>query len=199
MDSIKHKLDEFTKVAAGEISEIARARIEGIKADRWTKLNQAKEEIYAQVESYKRRRIQEIQAREGLRVSACLLESRKRLFSYRQNSAQTVLGLVTDKIQQFTGQEAYPIHLKTLLHRALALLEEDHAIIILLRSQDMDLKAALEAELSGRPYSFQAGTFTLGGLVVICDSQSLRIDLSFDTALESAMDHFAEIFGMDLT
>ena len=198
MDSIKHQLDEFTKAARGEAAKKAQSKIEGIKADRGARLTQAKAEIYAQVETYKRRRIQEIHTREGLRVSNRLLESRRGLFAYRQAAAENVRALVSDKIRQFTEQAAYSAHLKTLLIRALSALDQGLAIVVFLRPQDMMHTESLAEHILGMSCVFQAGEFTLGGLVVSCETQAIRIDLSFDTALESAMDHFTELFGMDL-
>ena len=199
MDAIMHKLDEFTKAATGDALEYARARVEGVKADRWRQLNQAKGEIFAEVAACKRRRLQEIHAREGLRISGHLLQSRNMLFSYRQNAAKTVKALVTEEIRQFTEQKAYPLHLKALLARALALFDQNTAVTILLRPADISLRDSLEQGVRGPTCTFRPGAFHLGGLVVISASQAMRVDLTFDTALEGAMYHFAELFGMDLT
>ena len=199
MDSLLYTADEFTKAVAGEAADLAKARMENAKADCSARLAQAKEEIYTQVEAYKRHRLQEIHAREGLRVSTGLLESRKALFAYRQTSAQVVRRQAMEKIRQFTAQEAYPQHLKTLLNRARPLLGESNSITLLLRPRDMAFSEILAKHAPERKMDFQPGTFLLGGLVVLSETQNLRIDLTFDTALESAMSHFVELFGMDLT
>ena len=199
MDAIQHKLDAFTKAVTGEIAKQARHHMEEAKGNHGAGLSQAKAEIAAQVAAYKRRRIQEIHSREGARVSAQRLESRRGLFAYRQAAAETVRAEVLEKIQRFTEGEAYPHHLKTLLNQAIPLFHHESPLSILLRPQDMVHEAALAAHVSGRPVAFQPGMFALGGLFLLCPSQAMEIDFTFDTALESAMGRFLQLSGMNLT
>lgn len=107
--------------------------------------------------------------------------------------------MVRQRLLEFTKTEEYLPHLKKLYKEAFAALGNPYDGVILLREEDMQYAKELSAVLPGRHVTFQAGSFTLGGLIVDCPSKLLRADQSYDTALGDLDGHFAELFGLSLT
>lgn len=198
MDPTKQKLDQFTEAFSREAAQNARQIIQDVKNEGDAVVKKAQREIQAEKRAYIKKRISEIRNREGSRISAQLLENKRKLFAFRQECASEIEGQVTDKILDFVNSPGYGEHLAGLLHSALAHAREAESITVLLRQSDMNYSEGLQDTSGSVSLSFDEGDFILGGLVVLCPSKSLRIDLSFDTAFGDISGHFAELSGIDL-
>jgi len=198
MDAIKRKLEEFTEASAQESLQNARQAIQKVKDEGETAVEAAQRQIEEETRAYVKKRVSEIKTREGSRVSARLLENKRKMFALRQQCAAEIGTEVQDKVQEFIASPEYGVHLKNLLKRAMEHMGKENTLTVLLRPEDVKHKSGLVAAAKGTNLSFGIGDFTMGGLVVLCPSKKLRVDLSFDTAIGDISEHFAELSGIDL-
>ncbi|MCL2368721.1 MAG: hypothetical protein FWC72_06965 [Oscillospiraceae bacterium] len=166
MNPIAHKSDQFVIALYQEVALTEEIGAEA-PADRVTRLTQAEAAIAAEVAAYQAERGLEIAAFAGERVSRHLQESRERLQAARQAVIDEVAEEVRGRIRRFTATSAYTGHLEALKDRVLTHLDVEDREMIQLREE------------------------TLGGLMIICKSRRMQVDLTFDTALSAALARLA--------
>lgn len=198
MDPIKEKVDKFTDAFLTEATNKASAIIREVQESRNQAEAEVRKALQTEVAGYVKKELSAIQTREGSRVSARLLQNKRTLFSFREQCAVELVRQVRERVLDFVASPAYPEHMKSLLKRGLEVLDTDEPVTVYLRAEDMKLKNSLTGAVNGSSLSFETGDFQLGGLALLCQPLSLRVDLTFDSVLIDAGNHFAELSGIDL-
>ena len=150
----------------------------------------------AEAEVYRQSELSKIQNVGELLVQSRRTENRAALLAYRRQCQQKTVEAAKQKIADYTKTKAYVQQLKERMQQAIAdMAAKDTAVTVYLRREDMHLARQLGG---GKNVSFSAGDFSLGGMIVAVPAVSQRADMTFDTALRQAQDHFAEIADMQL-
>ena len=199
MPDLNEKLDRFTQIILDEAAQERNALLKQVSEERNTRIRAARAEIKRENDQKIQQRSAALTAETGRAISRKLLEDKRKVSARREEIAAEVFAAVREKIHAFTQTEDYLSHLKKLYAEAFSALGNPFDGIILLRPEDMDYARELAGVLPGRHVSFQEGDFTLGGLIVDCQSKLLRADQSYDTALGDLEGHFAELFGLSLS
>jgi vacuolar-type H+-ATPase subunit E/Vma4 len=198
MTEIDKKLNDFT----GAILRQSELESEQILAEVEKKYQDtvaaAEEEIKEELQRRTRRRLGEIKAVESKRVSARMMENRRKLFTLRNDHSAQILAEVREMVEKYVSSPEYPETLKSLLQKGLGALGKGSVATVLLRKEDMVYAQALGEAANSSSLSFDEGDITLGGLIVTCPSKSVNIDMTFDSALLDLDGHIAEMFGLDI-
>jgi len=198
MDYDKRKLDNFTKAFLMEASRRSADIISGANASREQIQKEIEAALDVEVDEYKKKKLAEVKNREGSRVSAQLLENKRTLLNFREQCSKEILEDVLKRIDEFESFDRYPDHLVNLFLEAQKELREDMSVVVLLRGEDLQYADRIRSVSKMANTTFKEGSFELGGLVIICPSANIRIDQTFDSALDDARLHFAELSGIDL-
>lgn len=192
------KLRGFVDSIMAESRRESEGILEDLKRRREADLAVIRRELDAEVAEYYERRSLEIKARESMRVSARAAENKRQLLQFREDCAKSVFAEVRKEIEAFTQSSEYPEHLGKLLRKAVAQLGYGFAADVHLRREDMQYSDFLLTQVSGVSLGFREGTFSMGGLRLVCPARGRRIDLSFDSALSDLVGHFSELTGMQV-
>ncbi len=198
MPDINQKLERFRQLVLEDAQQERTRILTDIEAQRTERLAQAEAEIRARVDAETQRKAETIQAETGRNISRRMMEDKRIIATRREEIGREVFDEVRRRLLDFTKTPDYLPHLKKLYLEAFDALGNPYDGLIWLRTEDMDYSRELAACLPGRHVNFQAGSFTLGGLIVDCHSKLLRADQSYDTALGDLDGHFAELFGIGL-
>lgn len=198
MPDINLKLERFRQLVLEDAQQERTRILTDIEAQRTERLAQAEAEIRARVDAETQRKAETIQAETGRNISRRMMEDKRIIATRREEIGREVFDEVRRRLLDFTKTPDYLPHLKKLYLEAFDALGNPYDGLIWLRPEDMDYSRELAACLPGRHVTFQAGSFTLGGLIVDCHSKLLRADQSYDTALGDLDGHFAELFGIGL-
>lgn len=198
MPDINEKLDIFKQIVLDDAARERDALLQEVAQVRQKRLTEAEAQIKRETELKVLARASVISGESGRALSRKILEEKRIIATRREEIAREVFQAVREKILEFTKTEEYLPHLKKLYVEAFSALGNPYDGVILLREEDLKYSRELAAALPGRHVTFQAGTFTLGGLIVDCHSKLLRADQSYDTALGDLDGHFAELFGLSL-
>jgi len=191
------RLDNFIGAIISEAKNEANEILEELRREQEKAVSEMEAAISAEAASYESSKIAEIAAKESRRVSAHMVENRMKLLEYREGCAKEVYEAVAKKLAEFVASPEYPDYLVSLLDKALKLVGSCSSTEVYLREEDMRLKEKL-AQSADVSLSFHTGSFSLGGLRLICKSAGRRVDASFDTALEDLMSRFFEITGLQV-
>ena len=198
MPDINQKLERFRQLVLEDAQQERTRILTDIEVQRTERLAQAVAEIRARVNAETQRKAETIQAETGRNISRRMMEDKRIIATRREEIGREVFDEVRRRILDFAKTPDYLPHLKKLYLEAFDALGNPYDGLIWLRPEDMDYSRELAACLPGRHVTFQAGSFTLGGLIVDCHSKLLRADQSYDTALGDLDGHFAELFGIGL-
>ena len=199
MPDLNEKLDLFQQIILDDADRERQELLGQVEAARRERLSAAEAELRKETEARVQARASAIAGEVGQRISKQLLQDKRIIATRREEMAHEVFSLVRERLLAFTKTEDYLPHLKQLYRQAFDALGNPYDGVIYLRAEDMQYSRELSAVLPGRHVTFQAGSFTLGGLIVDCPSKLLRADQSYDTALGDLDGHFAELFGLSLT
>jgi len=192
------KLQIFTDAVLRESTEEAGEIMEELRRNSESTLKKLEAEYSEEAERYYRNRSAEISAAQSHRVAARMVENKHKLLSLREDCARAVFGDVRRRIAEFTKTEEYGEHMVALLQRAVDELGYGFSAEVFLRPEDMYLKDKLISSARGVSLAFSEGSFTLGGLRLVCPSRGRRVDLSFDSSLTDLIGHFSELSGMQM-
>jgi len=196
--SQKGKLDIFSQAIMEESSAEVNEILRQMEDEHRSTVAAARASLQAEALAYKTKKISEIRVRESRRVNARMTENKQTLLLFRESCANEGFIRIRERLREFTEQPGYAEHLKRLLTRALRHLGRGAKADVFLRAEDMRFAEALEAAGGGYQLSFRPGHSHLGGLQVVCQERGIRIDLSFDSALNDLIGHFAETSGMQI-
>lgn len=166
------------------------------EARRKAYLENAENEILAEVFNYIRSKASTIRNESGRAISRKILENKHALFQTRQKIKDDVLGEVRDRVIQFTETPDYAHALSEMVRSARKKLG-DGPLQVTLRKADLHyVHQLLREQADGfAQITFSEGTFTLGGLVAESTEKNLLCDWTYDAALDEITDHFSEITG----
>lgn len=140
-----------------------------------------------------------IRAEAGRQVSRHLMDCKREIYLRRSQIAQEVFDKVTQRIHTFTSSPDYPEYLERQLTESVRRFGLVSSVAVSLREEDMGWADQLAQAVKPIAAVFQAGEFTLGGLIAECEEIGQCIDGSYDTALAELNGHFAEMFGLSLS
>lgn len=184
-DKLENFIATIYSDAEGEGSalgaELARKRDAFISA--------AEDELIGEVAAYIRAASARIRTEAGRRVSQKLFEQKHELYRCRRAIRDEAVNAARKRVEAYTETAEYAAALERLAVYASKKLGGD-TMTIYLRAKDMEFAEKL-AELSGA--KVLEGEVELGGLVAVNLRRHLRLDLSYDSALEKAADDFGEM------
>jgi len=192
------KLEEFTGAIITDAIEDSKKIVLELRDKQEKLISKADTDIAAEAMRYQNVKIAEIKTKENLRINARMTGNKFTLLQYREEWANKAFVEVRDKVVEFTASEEYLPHLESLLKRAIEFLGYGHLVEISLRPEDMHFADELMSSVTGVSIAVTQGSFSLGGLRVICPSKGQRLDLSFDTSLNDMVGHFSELAGLKM-
>lgn len=198
MPQFNEKLMHFTQVLMEEASAETRAVEAEIQAARESARAKAEDQILQEAYQYIKSEVARLRKDSGRRISRQMQDNRRQLYLRREEMAQEVFDLVRVRLSSYVETPAYQDKLLSLFRESVERLGEITRLTVFLRPEDRSYAPLLD-EACGTIYlTVKDGPFVLGGLVVESDERALRIDATFDTALEELNGHFAEQFGLSL-
>ena len=198
MPELSEKLDRFTALLLSQAAAENERTMQELKEKHDAALSSAEDQILLEAYTYIHGEVSRIRSEQGRKVSRHLLECKQALYRRREEIAGEVFSLVRERIGALTATPAYAGQLRARLLEAAARLEGAEDLALYLRSADLPLGAQLREALPGRSLDIHPGPFVLGGLILESDSLRLRLDASYDTAMEELSGHFASLVGLSL-
>lgn len=198
MPELSEKLDRFTALLLSQAAAENERTMQELKEKHDAALSSAEDRILLEAYTYIHGEVSRIRSEQGRKVSCHLLESKQALYRRREEIAGEVFSLVRERIGAFTATPAYADQLRVRLQEAAAQLERAEDLVLYLRSADLSLGGQLREALPGRSLDIRPGPFALGGLILESASLHLRLDASYDTAMEELSGHFASLVGLSL-
>lgn len=199
MPKLDEKLLHFTQAFMDEArAETSRLEAE-IKAAREAAVTQAEDQVLQEAYQYMKTEVARIRTEAGRNISRRVQENKRRLSLRREEMAREVFSLVRDRLAAYVETPAYQDRLLSLFREGVARLGRPARLTVLLRPQDMGAAARLRQAAEGIELTAAEGDFLLGGLVLEAPDKALRLDATFDTAMEDLNGHFAEQFGLSLS
>lgn len=192
------KLEEFTGAIISDAIEDSKKIVLELRDKQEKLISKADTDIAAEAMRHQNVKIAEIKTRENLRVNARMTENKFALLKYREEWANKAFIEVRDKVVEFTASEEYLPHLEYLLKKAIEFLGYGHLVEVSLRPEDMHFADELIGSVTGVSIAVTEGSFSIGGLRVVCPSKGQRIDLSFDTSLNDMIGHFSELADLKM-
>lgn len=192
------KLEAFGAAIITEAIDESRRITDELLKKQYEMVDKAEAEIAEETARRTKTRIDEIKAREGRRVAAKMTENKRALLQYREDCAAETFEQIKSRIAEFTASENYLPHLKALLQKAVGVLGYGFSATVYLREEDMHFESELMKSVSSVSLAFEAGSFTLGGLSLVCQSKGRRVDMTFDSALGDMIGHFSELSGLNI-
>ena len=192
------KLAAFSDSIIAEANEDSKRITEALQEQRDSLIKAAEAEIAEETARRTKLRINEINAREGRRVAAQMMENKRAQLQCREDCAAEAFEVAKQRIAFFTTSSEYLPHLKWLLSRAVGVLGYGFSATVYLRGEDMQYADELMKSVSGVSLAFCEGSFKLGGLSLVCRSRGRRIDMTFDSALSDMVGHFSELSGLNI-
>lgn len=199
MSEQNEKLQRFTESVMREAARQSNQLRRRLQEQRTAALEQAHLEAREASRAYFDREAGRIRSEAGREISRHLMEVKRQVYLRRKQISEEVIDKVRARVADFTASDDYPAHLEKLLRTALAQLSDPETVTLRLRAEDMKFAPALTAAAAPVRVQCVEGAFALGGLVLHCPEQGLRVDCSFDTRLEELSAHFAEQFGLSLS
>jgi vacuolar-type H+-ATPase subunit E/Vma4 len=123
------------------------------------------------------------------------IQNRRKILEFRENCADAVFGEVRRHVMEYTKSEEYPEKLRALFIEACKAVPGISEAQVFLRPKDMIYKDQIAAALPDIKTTFAEGRFALGGLMLVSEEKSRRVDLSFDSAFSDLSGKFSEITG----
>jgi len=195
MPEIMDKLATYADYIVTQAKEEA----EAIKAEATKSEEKALTEAEQQLECEANRKITagkaEAKAKAERHIVASSIKNRRQILEYRERCAEEVFGEVRRRVMGYTSTDAYPEKLRKLLLEAADAVPGISEAQVFLRPKDMKYRDGLAAALPDVKTTFTEGRFALGGLMLVSEEKSRRIDLTFDSAFSDLSGRFSEITG----
>ena len=199
MAETNSSFSRFSQIVLNDAS-MERARIlEDVEAKRKKALQEAEYQAAAEMHQTIQDETVRLEAESGRILSRHMLENNRRIATRREAISLEVFSAVRERLCAWNQTPEYREALGKLYCRAFEELGSPWDAVIYLRKEDLSLDSDLARLLPGRHVEFREGPIMLGGLIMDCHSRMLRVDLSYDTALDDLNGHFAELFGLRLS
>ena len=171
------KLTKFTKAILEDAESVSRGILDGIARERTAALKEVEEQTLAETFTYVKGEVARIRAREGKRLSKAVLDALKA------------------RIEAFTQTHDYDKKLISFARSVSAQVGVGN-LVVYLRAADMGMQNILAPVFGLGETQFREGDFEYGGLVAECPEKHMRIDYTFDAAIEDKYHHFNELFAL---
>lgn len=154
----------------------------------------AEDAILTEVYDYVRTKTARIRTEAGRRVSQRTFEQKRELYDVRTSIAEEIYVEVRCRVEQYAASDEYPDALRAMARRAARELAGD-GLELYLRPCDMgyadELAVLARAEV-------KEGHIALGGLIAQNPARHLRLDLSYDAAMDTVAERFGELSDFTL-
>ena len=194
----QHKLDVFVQSIMEESTAEVGDILQQMETRHKEAIDAARASLTLEAARYKAAKISEIHARENRRVNARMTENKQKLLLFREECANENFRRVQERLKVFMEDPKYVEHLTHLLKRATRLLAAGGSADVYLRPEDMRFADTLMESAPDYTLAFHPGHLHLGGLQLVSHERGMRVDMSFDSALNDLIGHFAEISGMNI-
>lgn len=199
MAEANSSFSRFSQIVLNDASRERSRILEDVETRRKTALREAEYTAAAAMRQTIQDETVRLEAESGRTISRHMLENNRRIATRREAISEEVFAAVRERLHQWNQTPEYREALGKLYCRAFEELGNPWDAVIYLRQEDLHLDSELARLLPGRHVEFREGPITLGGLIMDCHSKMLRVDLSYDTALDDLNGHFAELFGLRLS
>lgn len=197
MPELSKKLDRFTSILLSEATAETERTLQKLRKRHDAALASAEDQVLLEAYEYIHSEVGRIRSEQGRCVSRHLLECKQELYHHREVIADEVFAQVRSRLAAFTRTQAYGKRMNTLLLEALDRLVGAEDVVIFLREEDLPLAKTLHLSAHPKP-EFRPGPIRLGGLIAQSATMGLRLDASFDAAMEELDGHFASLVGFSL-
>jgi len=192
------KLEGFIQNILSDAEQEAKKILQEINEEKESSLSAAEDETLNETYRLIKREVARIKTEHGRVLSKKVLENRSAIYARRQEIEQSILQEITRRLDEYTRTQEYVRQLSEQLEQALSRFSGEPSVIYL-RAQDMLLAPELQKKAGRGDVEFrQMQSISLGGLIAVCPAKMLRVDQSFDGALEDLKGHIAELIGLDL-
>lgn len=198
MPLFDEKLMHFTQMMMSEARAETQAAESEIRAARETARAEAEDQVLQESYQYIKTEVARLRTESGRSISRQMQENRKKLYLRREEMAGEVFEEVRSRLRAYVETPAYEARLRSLLAEAMERIGPAAQLTVFLRKADMKYGPGLTAAAGKIRLTVKEGDFLLGGLTAESEEKKLRVDATFDTALEELSGHFAEQFGLSL-
>jgi vacuolar-type H+-ATPase subunit E/Vma4 len=198
MPQLNDKLLHFTQVLMDEANAETHAVEEEIEAARKQARTRAEDQVLQESYQYIHSEVLRLRTNSGRTISRQMQDNKRKLYLRREEMSREVMDQVRAKLANYVKTPAYRNKLRDLLKDAAAQLGDITRLTLYLRLEDRAYASFLEKSCESLEITVKEGSFAVGGLIVESDERALRVDATFDTALEELNGHFAELFGLSL-
>lgn len=198
MPNVSEKAARFTAAIMDDALTRARDVEEAVKASESAELTEFEAQTLAEAERRVAAGLELARSKEEKRVTAGLLKSRRALLQYREDCAQEVFDELRERVAAYPDRPEYEDTLCELLFKAVGALPGTGGVRVYLRPADLRFADRLRREAPNAELSFAEGGFALGGLIAESEESAMRVDMSFESALEDLSGRFSELTGFDL-
>lgn len=189
------KLTKFTKAILEDAESVSRGILDGIARERTAALKEVEEQTLAETFSYVKGEVARIRVREGKRLSKAVLDAKRSYFIRRNEITDEVFDALKARIEAFTQTHDYDKKLISFARSVSAQVGVGN-LVVYLRAADMGMQNILAPVFGLGETQFREGDFEYGGLVAECPEKHMRIDYTFDAAIEDKYHHFNELFAL---
>ena len=198
MPQVNEKLTHFTKVLMDEAAAETQVVEAEIQAAREKARAKAEDQVLQEAYQYIKSEVARLRTESGRRISRQMQDNKRKLYLRREEMAQEVFSQVRTRLAAYVETPAYQEKLLSLFREAMQRLGTVSRLTVYLRPEDRACAPMLDEACGSAYLTVEDGSFLLGGLVVESEERALRIDATFDTALDELNGHFAEQFGLSL-
>ncbi|MDL2288744.1 V-type ATP synthase subunit E [Oscillospiraceae bacterium OttesenSCG-928-F05] len=194
MSTSSDKLDKFIASILADANKESAEILDDIRSRRTTYMSAMEDEILTEMYDYVRAKVNDVRTQAGRSISKKTLDNKRVLFGRRQQIEGEVMAQVRTRLEAYVTSPAYTDTLKRSIKTAETLL--GGGLVVYVRPQDLPLVDKLGVD----GVTFEADeAIELGGILAEHAEQHRGLDLSFDSALESASGQFARISGFGLS
>lgn len=191
---VNRKLQHFLNTIHDEAARDSNELRDEVSARRAAYMAAAEDAILTEVYDYVRTKTARIRTEAGRRVSQRTFEQKRELYDVRTSIAEEIYAEVRRRVEHYAASDEYPDALRSMARRAARELAGD-GLELYLRPCDMgfadELAALARAEV-------KEGHIALGGLVAQNPARHLRLDLSYDAAMDTVAERFGELSDFTL-
>ncbi len=187
------KLEGFIATIYEDAENEGSALESELSAKRDAYLRAADDELLEEVYAYIRSATTRIRTEAGRRVSQKIFEQKRELHRCRREILDQIVADARARVEEYTKTAEYSAALEQLANFAEKKLGGED-MTIYLRPQDMVYADRIAALVRAK---VKEGEVELGGLVAVNPHRRLRLDLSYDSALEKAAEDFSRMPGAE--
>ncbi|MEW9123658.1 MAG: V-type ATP synthase subunit E family protein [Thermotaleaceae bacterium] len=191
MITIEEKFNVFTKLVFERIQQESQGLLQKMEESNQQILKAKEKELTEQKDWLIEEMLQKGKARKNQMIAKANMEKRIKLLEKKQELLQQLLLHIKKKAVVFTEEQEYEVFLKKNLDTVLESLREEKALTLYVTPKDLQsYKEMLSNILKGKGYEnhrqriLEAEEDILGGMIVLNEEKTLRIDVSILSLIE---------------